>query len=101
VNHSRSRELYDKTMLEVRRVLYPDLPPRQLIVPGQLLGARYMWMVRHADLMNSYEFTKFVTLTKDLAPFVVVLIHPANRSRRQDRNDNQASESALGAQRAS
>src|SRR5262249_44812065 len=40
VNHSRSRELYDLTVLEVRRVMYPDLPPRQPIVPGRLVGTR-------------------------------------------------------------
>jgi hypothetical protein len=32
------------------------------------------------------EFSKFVTLTKSLSPFVVVLIDPQSRSRRLDRN---------------
>jgi hypothetical protein len=32
------------------------------------------------------EFSKFVTLTKNLSPFVVVLIDPQSRSRRLDRN---------------
>ena len=42
-------------------------------------------MTRYAPLMNSDEFTKFVVLMRDLAPFVVLLIDPANQSRRQDR----------------
>jgi hypothetical protein len=37
-------------------------------------------------LMSAAEFTKFVTLAKDLAPFVVILVDPSNRSRRQDRS---------------
>jgi hypothetical protein len=43
-------------------------------------------MTRYAHLMNAVEFTKFVTLTKDLSPFVLFLIDPQSRSRRQDRN---------------
>jgi hypothetical protein len=42
-------------------------------------------MLRYAHLMDAGEFTKFVTLTKDLAPFVVVLVDPTNHSRRQHR----------------
>ena len=40
LSHERSRELYDLTMLEVRRVVYDNLPPRQPIVAGRLLGTR-------------------------------------------------------------
>jgi hypothetical protein len=86
LNHDRSRELYDLTVLEVRRVLYDDLPPKQPIAAGRLLGTRCAWMTRYAHLMNAVEFTKFVVLTKDLSPFVVILIDPANHSRRQDRS---------------
>jgi hypothetical protein len=86
VSHDRSRELYDLTVLEVRRVLYPDLPPRQPIAAGRLLGTRCAWMTRYAHLMDAVEFTKFVTLTKNLSPFILVLIDPESRSRRQDRN---------------
>jgi hypothetical protein len=86
LNHTRSRELYDLTVLEVRRVLYDDLPPKQPIAAGRLVGTRGAWMTRYAHLMNAHEFTKFVTLTKNLSPFVIVLIDPQSRSRRQDRN---------------
>jgi len=86
LSHARSRELYDLTMLGVRRVLYPALPPRPPIIAGRLLGTRCAWMTRYAPLMNAAEFTKFVTLAKDPAPFVVILVDPSNRSRRQDRS---------------
>jgi hypothetical protein len=82
LSHGRSRELYDLTMLEVRRVLYDDLPQRPQIPPGRLIGIRGAWMTR----FDAVEFTKFVMLTKDLSPFVLLLIDPQSRSRRQDRN---------------
>jgi hypothetical protein len=83
--HGRSRELYDLTMLEVRRVLYDDLSPRPPIAPCRLVGTRGAWMVRYAHLLDANEFTKFVVLAKDLSPFVLLLIDPVNHSRRQDR----------------
>ena len=79
MNHSRSRELYDMTMLEVRRVLYPDLPPRRLIVPGQLLGTRYKWMVRYADLMNPYD-SLIVDEPSDLGLIDIRLVHDREAS---------------------
>jgi hypothetical protein len=35
--------------------------------------------------MNAVEFTKFVVLVRNLSPFVLLLVDPSNRSRRQDR----------------
>jgi hypothetical protein len=86
LSHSRSRELYDLTMLETRRVLYGDLKARQPIPAGRLLGTRCAWMVRFAPLLTKTEFTKLVILARNLGPFVVMLIDPESRSRRQDRN---------------
>ena len=86
LNHGRSRELYDLTMLEVRRVLYDSLPARLPIAAARLLGTRAAWIARYAPLMNAAEFTKFYTLTRDLGPFVVFLVDSENCSRRQDRN---------------
>jgi hypothetical protein len=42
-------------------------------------------MLRYAHLMDAREFTKFLTLTKGLSPFILVLINPESRSRRQGR----------------
>jgi hypothetical protein len=86
LSHERSRELYDLTMLEVRRILYDDVKRRPQIIPGQLNGTRCAWMTRYAPLLSPAEFTKFVILVRNLGPFVVMLIDPESRSRRQDRN---------------
>jgi hypothetical protein len=86
LSHDRSRELYDLTMLEVRRVLYDDLKNRQPILAGRLLGTRCAWMIRYRPLLTESEFTKFVILARNLSPFILMLIDPESRSRRQDRN---------------
>jgi hypothetical protein len=86
LSHGRSRELYDLTMLEVRRVLYDDLKGRQSISAGRLLGTRFAWMARYRPLLSESEFSKFVILARNLSPFILMLIDPESRSRRQDRN---------------
>ena len=86
LSHERSREIYDLTVLEIRRLLYDDLKRRQPIVAGRLLGTRFQWLARYRPLLTESEFTKFVVLTRNLGPFVLVLIDPESRSRRQDRN---------------
>jgi hypothetical protein len=86
LTHERSRELYDLSMLEVRRVLYDDIKRRApIIAAGRVIGTRLAWMARYAPLLSQDEFTKFVVLMKGLSPFVILLIDPANHSRRQDR----------------
>ena len=86
LTHSRSRELYDLSILATRLALYSHLPPRPLIAPGQLIGSRSGWMARFKPLLDDQEFSKFVRLTWGLSPFVLVMICPQSRSRRQDRN---------------
>jgi hypothetical protein len=73
-------------MLEVRRVVYDDIKRREPIAAGRLLGTRCAWMSRYKPLLNDPEFTKFAVLAKDLSPFILLLIDPESRSRRQDRN---------------
>jgi hypothetical protein len=88
LSHGRSRELYDLTMLEVRRALFNDLKPRGRIVPGRLLGTRAAWMARYSPLLSGDEFTRFYFLMKDLAPYLLLLItDPAKaNNHRRDRN---------------
>ena len=88
LSHDRSRELYDLTMLEVRRVLYDDLKRREPIPAGRLLGTRCAWMAAYRPLLSEPEFTKFVVLMRDLAPYLLLIIGSADgsRSRRGDRN---------------
>src|SRR5262249_11845614 len=87
LTHTRSRELFDLTMLETRRVLFDDLKRPEPNAPGRLFGTRLAWMTRYAPLMNSDEFTKFVALMRDLAPYLLLIIDPENgKSHRRDRN---------------
>ena len=87
LSHARSRELYDLTMLEVRRLLYGDVSRRQQVHPGQLIGTRCAWMTRYAPLMNASEFTKFVILMRDLAPYMLLIIDPhGQNTHRRDRS---------------
>jgi hypothetical protein len=73
-------------MLEIRRVLYDERKGKQPIPAGRLLGTRLAWMARYQPLLSEAEFTKFVILVRNLSPFVLMLINPQSRSRRQDRN---------------
>ena len=49
----------------------------------------------NAPLLDAVEFTKFVTLMRNLGPFVIPLTDPESRSRRQDRNPPITRESLL------
>jgi hypothetical protein len=88
LSHTRSRELHDLSMLEVRRALFDDLKPRERIVPNRLLGSRSAWMARYAPLLAESEFTRFCVLMAGLAPYVLLLILDPSKanSHRADRN---------------
>jgi hypothetical protein len=60
VGHDRARELFDLILLECRRLLYDDLPPRQLIAAARLVGTRSHWVARFQPLLSADEFTKLV-----------------------------------------
>jgi hypothetical protein len=68
LSHARSRELYDLTMLQVRRVHYDGLKGRQLISAGRLLRTRFAWMARYRPLLTESELTKFVIPARNLGP---------------------------------
>jgi hypothetical protein len=86
IGHSRSRELFDLSMVETRRIVFDHLPRRPLIQAARLLGTRAQWALRYVDLLSPAEFDKFFRLSHGLSPFIVVLIDPQSRSRRLDRN---------------
>jgi hypothetical protein len=88
VGHARSRELYDLTMAEARRVLYDERKDRRTIFPGQLWGTRCAWMRAYAPLLSRDEFTKFAVIMRGLAPYLLLLIlDPAHENNhRRDRN---------------
>jgi len=88
LSHARSRELHDLSALEVRRALYDDLKRREQIIPSQLYGTRSTWMVQYSPLLSSTEFTRFVVLMRNLAPYLLLLILDPTKSNnhRKDRN---------------
>ena len=43
-------------------------------------------MTRYESLLNAQEFTKFVVLMRDLAPYLLFRVDPQSHNRRQDRN---------------
>jgi hypothetical protein len=88
LTHARSRELYDLAMLEVRRVLYDDIKRREQITPGQLYGTRSHWMTHCHALLSGAEFTRFVVLMRNLAPYLLLLIIDPSKANnhRRDRN---------------
>jgi hypothetical protein len=88
LSHARSRELFDLTMLEVRRALYDDLRRSEQVVSARLLGTRCGWMVDYRALMSADEFTKFYALMKNLAPYLMLLIVDPTKANnhRRDRN---------------
>jgi hypothetical protein len=52
---------------------------------------------KYQGSVDGDEFTKFVTLMRNLSPFVLLLIDPQSRSRRQDRNPpNREAEFTVG-----
>jgi hypothetical protein len=86
ITHAKSREIHDMSRLELRRLLYDDLKRRQPIEVGRLLGTRCAWMALYRPLLSADEFTKFVVLMRNLAPYLLLIIDPANRSHRRDRS---------------
>jgi hypothetical protein len=91
LSHARSRELYDLTMLEVRRALYDDVKRRQQIAPGRLLGTRSAWVTQYAALLSADEFTKFYFLMKNLAPYLLLMIADPSKTNNHRRDRNQQS----------
>jgi hypothetical protein len=58
-----------------------------LVGPFMRMASSTVSRAREISLLTPAEFTKFVVLMRDLAPYLVLLIDPANKgSRRQDRN---------------
>jgi hypothetical protein len=88
LSHMRSREIFDLSMLEVRRALFDDLKRREQIIPGQLYGTRCAWMSQYSTLLSSAEFTRFVVLMRNLAPYLLLLVVDPTKANnhRRDRN---------------
>jgi DNA-directed RNA polymerase specialized sigma24 family protein len=77
LSHRRSRQLYDLTLLEIRRALW-DETRHEVITRKELRGTKGLPLIRYTNFLTASEFTKFAALMRDLAPYLVILVRPAN-----------------------
>ncbi len=85
LTHRRSRDLYDLTLLEIRRLLWAEAK-HEAGSPEQLRGTRGLPLLRYTNFLTPQEFAKLVVLMKDLAPSLVVLVRPTNEAQIRGRN---------------
>ena len=80
LTNRRSRQLYDLTLLEIRRLLYTET--KHSPVPrARLARSKSAWLVRYTNFCTAEEFAKLITLMHGLPPSLVVLVEPCNESR--------------------
>jgi Sigma-70 region 2 len=77
LDHARSRQLFDLTMVAVRRELLPNRR-LTLVTPFDLRGTKIQALIRYAKYLSSEEFTRLATLLRDVAPSVVFTVNPEN-----------------------
>jgi Sigma-70 region 2 len=84
---ARARELYDLTMLSIRRALYDPSRVRR-IAPEELTCTKSNPWPLYAEYVSSEEFTKLVTLTRGLAPYILFVVNRNNEKaiRKGDEN---------------
>jgi hypothetical protein len=80
ISHKRSRELYDLTLLEIRRALWEE-KKHDPIDKECLHGTKGVPLLRYTNFLTEAEFTKLVILLKNLASFLVILVKPENAAR--------------------
>jgi hypothetical protein len=85
LSHSKSRELFDRTLLEVRRAIHGDLKHCE-VAAERLIGTRSSWMVPYRKLLTASEFSTFFWLLRGLAPYTMLVLDPKNGgTHRRDR----------------
>jgi hypothetical protein len=77
LTHRRSRQLYDLTLLEIRRALWEETKHAS-VSRERLCGTKGLPLARYWNFLSPVEFTKFCCLMRDLAPYLVILVRPAN-----------------------
>jgi hypothetical protein len=80
LTHRRSRQLYDQTLLEIRRTVWDETLHREAD-PNQLKGTKGLPLVRYTNFLTRDEFSKLVNLMRDLVPSLVMLVKLANEAR--------------------
>ena len=79
LDHARSRQLFDLTMVAVRRELLP-VRRLQMVTSFQLRGTKIQALIRYAKYLSTDEFTRLAVLLRDVAPSVVFTVNPENAS---------------------
>jgi len=79
LTHARARWLYDTVILEGRRVLINDrrLP---MVPPHALRHTRIEALVRYARYLPERDFSRLVSLMRDLPPSLIISAKPGNGS---------------------
>ena len=76
----QSRQLYDLTLLEIRRTLW-DETKHSPVTRAQLGRSKNRWVTRFANFLTPEEFTKFAVLMRGLPPSLVVLVKFCNEGK--------------------
>jgi len=77
LDHARARQLFDLTMVAIRRELLIDRRLRS-VMPFQLRHTKIAALIRYAKYLSSEDFTKLAVLLRDVAPSVIYTVFPAN-----------------------
>jgi hypothetical protein len=75
LSHRRSRQLYDLTLLEIRRETWDETTHER---PRDLRGTKGLPLLRYSNYLSKPEWPRFIGLMRDLAPYLVVLVKPDN-----------------------
>jgi hypothetical protein len=77
LDHSRSRELFDLTLIAIRRELLAGqrLKP---ISPRSLVQTRSAAIVKYVRFVSADEFTRLATLMRDVAPSIILTVNRHN-----------------------
>jgi hypothetical protein len=79
LSHRRSRELYDFTLLEIRRILWQETKHGSPSRDG-LAGTKSAPLLRYSNFLTPEEFGKLAVLMKDLATYLIILVKPENEA---------------------
>jgi hypothetical protein len=94
LSHRRSRDLYDLTLLEIRRVLWTETKHAP-VDANVLRGTKGLPLLRYTRFLTEEEFAKFAALMRGLAPILVVLVKPENAIRIKGQDWNATRENLL------
>src|SRR5258708_4842626 len=77
-SHSRGRQLYHLTIVEIRRVTFFLLDHSILIRPGDLVHTKARSLIPYARYLSEADFTRLCVLLRALAPSIIFAFRPEN-----------------------